>query len=79
MRKFSSVSDIVAELGGPVAVADMLDVNVASVHQWLKPGRTFPAKFFLPLSEILEDRGIKAPPEVLGQKLPPPRKRARAA
>lgn len=55
-------SDTIAALGGPKSVADALrakGVTVAdvTVRSWTLEGRSIPAKYWLPISEVAETRG----------------------
>ena len=74
MRKPLTAEDVIRALGGGKAVAALLDIDPRAVYQWKLAG--IPGKFYLALSAELERRGIAVPPQVLGQIVPPKKRRA---
>lgn len=59
MKTLATVKDVIKELGGRQAVADLAGVKVKAVAIW-RWQNALPAKSYLVLRDALEKRGCKA-------------------
>jgi DNA-binding transcriptional regulator YdaS (Cro superfamily) len=70
-----TVSELVAELGGYRAVAQLLGVVPSAVSNWKKSNRV-PPRLYLPLLRECERRKMALPPDHLFQSAAEPERRA---
>lgn len=65
-KRLQTVEEVIAELGGPQAVAEMTEKKSASAVPMWKNRKRFPAKTFTILQAALHERGLSAPNDLWG-------------
>lgn len=65
MKKLATVSDVIAELGGPTKTAALVDKTAQHANGWRIAGK-FPARTFIAINSALSERGCEAPPSLWG-------------
>jgi DNA-binding transcriptional regulator YdaS (Cro superfamily) len=61
----NTVADLIEALGGTTATAKLCGVKPPAVSNWKKIGQ-LPARFFLPVMELCQSRGIEVNRELFG-------------
>lgn len=74
-RELKTKAEVMAALGGIVAVCALTGAEYGAVENW-KRLKTFPSRYFLVMAFALNGKGLRAPPELWGQATPAQRKRA---
>lgn len=69
MRTLTTTKDVVDELGGYHAVAELVGSKSKAAENWRR-FQTFPAKYFLVMSAALEKRKCQAPSSLWGMTEP---------
>jgi hypothetical protein len=65
-KRLQTVEEVIAELGGPQAVAELTEKkSISAVPTW-KYRKRFPAKTFTILQAALQRRGLSAPNDLWG-------------
>ncbi len=65
-RKLESTAEVMAALGGPVAVSELTGARYKTVWPW-SDARTFPSRYFHVMTWALRKKRLSAPPSLWGQ------------
>jgi hypothetical protein len=69
-QQLKTMAEVIACLGGDAALRELTNSHQNNITNWKNAQCKFPAKFYLVMTQALEERGHRADPELWGI-LPP--------